>query len=243
MKQVHITLQGKGGIGKSYVSSLVAQNILDKKEPLICFDTDPINATLSGFKTLNVRTLDLMVDNRVNEGRFDEMVEIIHNEDSHFVVDTGAASFVPLSNYIVQHEVLKMISESGKQPIIHTVIAGGFALKNTLSDFATIAEQMNEQLPGEANIVVWLNEQFGKIENNGKTFEESKAYQAHKDKVISIVKLPRLNEDTYGKTIEELITNRHTFAEAMDSTTYRLMAKQRIKVYSRGVYEQMRGIC
>ena len=32
MKQVHITLQGKGGIGKSYVTALVAQNLMDRGE-------------------------------------------------------------------------------------------------------------------------------------------------------------------------------------------------------------------
>jgi len=47
MKQVHITLQGKGGIGKSYVTSLIAQNLMDRGEEVICIDTDPINATLS----------------------------------------------------------------------------------------------------------------------------------------------------------------------------------------------------
>src|ERR1700677_2930123 len=153
MKQVNITLQGKGGIGKSFVSSLIAQNLKDKGEPVICIDTDPINATLSSFKALNVRQINLMVDRRINEAVFDEMMEIILNEDSHFVIDNGAASFGPLSNYLILHDALKVIVDAGKQPIIQTVIAGGLALSNTLSDFAELAEQM----PSEAAMVVWLN--------------------------------------------------------------------------------------
>ena len=235
MKQVNITLQGKGGIGKSFVSSLIAQNLMDKGEPVICIDTDPINATLSSFKALKVRQINLMVDRRINEGVFDEMMELILNEDSHFVIDNGAASFVPLSNYLILHDALKVIVDAGKQPIIQTVIAGGLALSNTLSDFAELAEQM----PPEAAMVVWLNEHMGTIGKDGKTFEESKAYQKYQDRVLSVIRLPRQNEDTFGRTIEQLIGERLTFTEALQSSAFRIMSKQRITVYRRGIYEQL----
>ena len=235
MKQVHITLQGKGGIGKSYVTSLVAQNLIDRGEEVICIDTDPINATLSSFKAFNAQRIDLLQDNRIKEGLFDDMMEQILNTDSHFVIDSGAASFIPLSNYLVQHDALGMIAEHGKQPVIHSVIAGGFALNNTLSDFA----QMAEQMPETAQIIVWLNEHFGKIEFDGKTFEQSKAYQKHKERVTGILRLPRQNEDTFGQTIEQLISERLTFTEALESDVFRIMSKQRITMYRRSIYDQL----
>jgi Anion-transporting ATPase len=235
MKQVHITLQGKGGIGKSYVTSLVAQNLLDQGEAVICIDTDPINATLSSFKAFKAQRIDLLQDNRIKEGLFDNMMEQILNTDSHFVIDSGAASFVPLSNYLISHDAIGMIADEGKQPIIHSIIAGGFALNNTLSDFAQIAEQM----PEGAQIWVWLNEHFGKIESDGKTFEQSKAYAKYKDKVNAIIRLPRQNEDTFGQTIEQLIAERLTFSEALDSEAFRIMSKQRITMYRRGIYDQL----
>ena len=235
MKQVHITLQGKGGIGKSYVTSLVAQNLIDRGEEVICIDTDPINATLSSFKAFKAQRIDLLQDNRIKEGLFDDMMEQILNTDSHFVIDSGAASFIPLSNYLVQHDALGMIAEHGKQPVIHSVIAGGFALNNTLSDFA----QMAEQMPETAQIIVWLNEHFGKIEFDGKTFEQSKAYQKHKERVTGILRLPRQNEDTFGQTIEQLIAERLTFTEALQSDIFRIMSKQRITMYRRGIYDQL----
>lgn len=235
MKQVNITLQGKGGIGKSFVSALIAQNLMDRGEPVICFDTDPINATLSSFKGLNVRQINLMTEKRINEGVFDEMMEAILTEDSHFVIDNGAASFVPLSNYLVVHDAIKVIVDAGKRPIIQTVIAGGLALSNTLSDFAQLAEQ----LPPEASIVVWLNEHTGKIAHDGKAFEQSKAYQKYRDRIIGIIRLPRQNEDTFGQTIEQLIRERLTFTEALDGNAFRIMSKQRITMYRRGIYEQL----
>jgi len=235
MKQVHITLQGKGGIGKSYVTSLVAQNRIVRGEEVICIDTDPINATLSSFKAFNAQRIDLLQDNRIKEGLFDDMMEQILNTESHFVIDSGAASFIPLSNYLIQHDALGMIAEHGKQPVIHSVIAGGFALNNTLSDFAQLAEQ----IPESAQILVWLNEHFGKIEFDGKTFEQSKAYQKHKERVSGILRLPRQNEDTFGQTIEQLIAERLTFTEALESDVFRIMSKQRITMYRRGIYDQL----
>ena len=163
------------------------------------------------------------------------MMEQILNTDSHFVIDSGAASFIPLSNYLIQHDALGMIAEHGKQPIIHSVIAGGFALNNTISDFAQLAEQM----PESAQIMVWLNEHFGKIEFDGKSFEQSKAYQKHKDRVTGLLRLPRQNEDTFGQTIEQLISERLTFTEALESDVFRIMSKQRITMYRRGIYDQL----
>jgi hypothetical protein len=132
-----------------------------------------------------------------------------------------------------------MIAKEGKQPIIHSIIAGGFALNNTLSDFAQIAEQM----PQEAQIWVWLNEHFGKIASDGKTFEQSKAYNKYKDRITAMIRLPRQNEDTFGQTIEQLISERLTFSEALESDVFRIMSKQRITMYRRGIYEQLAGIC
>jgi hypothetical protein len=44
---VHIILQGKGGVGKSFVSAILAQYFRTKPAPVHCLDTDPINATFA----------------------------------------------------------------------------------------------------------------------------------------------------------------------------------------------------
>jgi hypothetical protein len=238
LKQVHITLQGKGGIGKSYVTSIVAQNLLDKGEEVVCIDTDPINATLASIKALNAQKVDLLVNNRIREGQFDAMMEQILSTDSHFVIDSGAASFVPLSNYLIQHNAIEMIVDSGKQPIIHTIIAGGFALANTMSDFGQLARQLSE----DAQIIVWINEHFGPVVFEGKPFEESKVYTNNKERVHAIIRLPRQPEDTFGRTIEELINQRLTFKEALNSHQFHIMPKQRIAIYQRALYDQLNNV-
>ena len=62
---VHFILQGKGGIGKTLVSTLLAQWIGGKDDtPLRCYDTDQENATFSRYKAMNVKHVPVMTDAR-----------------------------------------------------------------------------------------------------------------------------------------------------------------------------------
>jgi len=172
MKKVHFILQGKGGIGKSFISALIAQFIQQADPDVLCLDTDPVNATFSSFPALKARSVALMeANNLIDESRFDDMMEEIFNTDSNVVVDNGAASFTPLSSYLLDNEAFTAIQEAGKEVVVHSVIAGGLAQDNTVSDFLNLTSQ----LPEGVQVVVWLNEHFGPIETNGKTFEEMKA--------------------------------------------------------------------
>lgn len=236
MKKVHFILQGKGGIGKSFVSTLIAQYIQQQDPDVLCLDTDPINATFSSFPILNVRSVTLLeANNTIDERRFDDMMEEIFESESNVVVDNGAASFTPLSSYLIDNEALTAIQEAGKEVVIHSVIAGGLAQDNTVSDFVNLTCQ----LPEGVQVVVWLNEHFGPIEANGKTFEEMKAYLDNKERVSAIIRLPKRTENTYGQDLATMLKKRLTFKEALASDVFRVMAKQRLKIMQRGIYEQL----
>lgn len=236
MKKVHITLQGKGGIGKSFVSIMIAQYIQRQDPELLCLDTDPINATFSTFPALHVRSIALLEgNNMINERGFDQMMEQIINSDSNVVIDNGAASYVPLSTYLIENQAFDIIQRAGKQVIVHSVIAGGLAQDNTVSDFAALTSQ----LPEGVGVVVWLNEYLGSIEFNGKIFEEMKAYIDNMHRVTAIIRLPKLTENTYGKDINTMMKHHLTFEEAVQSDIFYLMSKQRIKIVERNIYEQL----
>ncbi len=236
MKKVHFILQGKGGIGKSFVSTLIAQYVQQQDPDVLCLDTDPINATFSSFPTLNVRSVVLLeANNAINERRFDDMMEEILESESNVVVDNGAASFTPLSSYLIDNEALTAIQEAGKEVVIHSVIAGGLAQDNTVSDFVNLTSQ----LPEGVQVVVWLNEHFGPIEANGKTFEEMKAYLDNKERVTAIIRLPKRTDSTYGQDLAAMLKQRLTFKDALASDVFRVMAKQRLKIMQRSIYEQL----
>ena len=232
----HFTLQGKGGCGKSFVSTNLAQYFRSRSNKGKNVDTDPLNPTFSGFKDLDVQYLKILdSNNKIDERNFDQLMERVMTEDGTFVVDNGSSSFVPLSNYMIENNAYEMMKDAGRQVYIHTVVAGGQALPETLRGFANLAEQSREQ-----NIVVWVNEFYGDvISEDGRSFTEMKAYQSFSDKVKGIVRLPRRNPDTFGKDIQILLNKRLTFDEAIGGTEFSLMAKQRIKTVQREVFEQL----
>lgn len=235
MKQVHFTLQAKGGVGKSLIASLVAQYLLSRGESVEVVDTDPSNATLHGYKALNVQRLELMEGSTLNEGKFDALIMRIINEDTNFVVDNGASSFIPLNNYLIENDVVSMIAEHGKQVIVHTVIAGGSSLMDTLSGFADLVEQM----PEEVRIVVWLNDHFGKIEVEGKSFEEMNVYLKNKHRVYGIVRLVKQTPATFGADMERMLTAKLTFDEINNHPDFDLMKKSRLFRIKKDVYNQL----
>lgn len=235
MKQVHFTLQGKGGVGKSFVSSLIAQYLRASGNPVTVVDTDPVNATLAGYKAFNAERLELMEGGSLIERNFDKLIEQVVEVDTNFVIDNGAASFIPLSYYIAENDAINLIGENGKQVIIHTVITGGQAIRDTLAGFASLVEQM----PGNAEIIVWLNEFFGDIEAEGKTFEEMKVYQQNKDRVRGIVRIARQTGSTFGEDVKLMLDSKLTFDEVAVSEDFKLMAKSRLAKIKNSIFEQL----
>jgi hypothetical protein len=235
MPKVHITLQGKGGVGKSTGAAFVAQ-YLKKKGPgseNIC--TDPVNATFFGYKGLSVKRLQIMENDEINPRKFDELIEIIAATEGDVVIDNGASSFVPLSHYLISNQVPALLAEMGRQLVVHVVITGGQALLDTVSGFA----QLVSQFPEGTQFVVWLNPYYGPIEHEGKTFEQMKAYLNNKARVSAIVRLPALKEETYGVDLANMLQERLTFDEALARESLTIMTRQRLKIVQGMVFAQL----
>nr|AAP82043.1 putative transfer protein [Stenotrophomonas maltophilia] len=232
---VHFVLQGKGGVGKSFVASLIAQHARDASVPLGLIDTDPVNATFCGYKALNVDRLELMEEGTLVERRFDQAIERILGEDATFVLDNGAASFIPLSSYLLENDAIQMLLDSGRRVMIHTVVTGGQAMTDTLNGFNTLASQ----LPDGAELIVWLNEFFGPIEANDKSFEEMRVYLEHKDKVKGLITIYRQTGSTFGTDVQLMLENKLTFDEIATSSEFGLMAKQRLKTVQKSIWKQL----
>lgn len=233
--QIHLTLQGKGGVGKSMISSYIAQYMVSNNDDVIVVDTDPVNATLAGYKAFNTQRLELMVDGSLVERNFDKLMEEILEKDCNFIIDNGASSFIPLSYYIAENDAISLLTESGKQVIIHTVVTGGQALKDTLAGLVSLAEQ----IPGDAELIVWLNEYFGEIEADGKTFEQMNAYLKSRSRIKGIVKIARQTGSTFGEDVKMMLDRKMTFDEVKDSQEFGLMSKSRLTKIQKSIFEQL----
>lgn len=234
---VHISLQGKGGVGKSLVAAILAQYFAARKREVRCFDTDPVNATLAGYKALKVEHVDVMRNRAIHEKQFDALIETVCTADGVFVVDTGATTFVPLWNYILENEILTFLERHGRRVFVHSVVTGGQTLTDTLGGFAQVAQTTSER-----NIVVWLNEYFGEVTRDGKRFEEMKAYRENEAKVCGCVTILERNPNTYGDDVRRMLERRWTFAEAIASDQFSLVAKQRLAIVQRDLFAQLDGL-
>jgi hypothetical protein len=231
---IHLSLQGKGGVGKSLVASILAQYFQKRGEEPHCIDTDPVNHTLSQYESLRPHRLELLREGGIDQRGFDVLMEQLLTENGTFVVDNGASTFIPLWNYILENDVINVLQSAGRKLYVHTVVTGGQALVDTINGFRSVAESTTEQI-----IVVWLNEYFGKIERGGKKFEEMTAYQECEDKVFGSVHLVRRNQDTFGRDLEAVISQKLTLEEAIRDGHFTIMTKQRLKVMQRDWFGQL----
>ena len=62
---IHLTLQGKGGVGKSLVASILSQYFRHRGAEIHCIDTDPVNQTFSQYAELAAEHLQLMHDGKI----------------------------------------------------------------------------------------------------------------------------------------------------------------------------------
>lgn len=232
---VHLVLQGKGGIGKSVIASWLAEYLRQKGQQVHCVDGDPVNRSLAQYKALNAEKLDL-----INEGgvivrtRYDNLLERFATEKGAFVVDSGATAFLPLWSYIVETEMIRVLREAGRKVYVHCVISGGEMLNDSLLGFDTLARSAPDR-----DMVLWINEYFGPVARDGKTFDQMNVFQKHADKVLGSVGIPQRSPDTFGASVLFMREKKLTFTEAMESSDLLLAQKSRLQIVRRDLFEQL----
>lgn len=235
MANIHMTLQGKGGVGKSLIASVLAQYKADKEELALCVDTDPVNTSFHGFKNLNVRCLDIIENNKINTKRFDDLIEWIAQTSGDVVIDNGASVFIPMANYLIDYEIPDVLAGMNHQLFIHTILVGGQAFPDTMNGFVHLVEQF----PENTHFVIWLNEYWGRVEYDGMIFEDMKSYKENKERIHAILKWPELQKETFGYDLSYMLQERLTFKEALVCPKRNIMGKQRLKMIRDKIFRQL----
>ena len=234
---IHIIAQGKGGCGKSFAAVMLAQHLQAKYDNVKCIDTDPVNTTFTHFKGLKTTPLDLLENGQIDQIRFDGLVEQLITDNDHFVIDNGASCFIPLSTYLAENETLASLEVQGRQVYLHVLVGGGPEMKDCLAGFDLLAKMVEGR-----NIVVWENDFHGPVMIDGKSFQETKAFQKHQDKVFGIVKLSKRNPQTFGVDMNRMLSKKMTFTEAIDSTDFVFASKSRLHTVRKDIFSQLAAI-
>lgn len=119
---------------------------------------------------------------------------------------------------------------------MHVPIVGGQARDDTILGLTQLTQAFN------CSFVVWVNEYHGSIIKDNLEFEETKEYQAIKEKIKAIIYLNALSKDTFGKDLLELTSKNLTFDEAMQDKSFSLMSKQRLKIFKDKAFIQIGNI-
>ncbi|PRP69661.1 hypothetical protein BUE93_15670 [Chromobacterium amazonense] len=235
---IHTILQGKGGVGKSHIASIIAQAIRAIFGTLpLSIDTDPVNKTLMRYPALQARGLEILNgDNQIDSRQFDTMIEWLLEHDGPAVIDNGATSFVPATGYLAETGAIDVLNSAGRRVVIHTVLVGGQAFSDTVSGLQALLESTN------APIVVWENEFFGAVEKDGRRFQHSSLYNRHCDRIAGIVTLRRNSAALAGQDIAQLGIQGLTFAEAISSPEWGTMPKHRLRTIWNDYISQLEPI-
>ncbi|KZK96892.1 hypothetical protein PsW74_03844 [Pseudovibrio sp. W74] len=236
MKYVNIVLQGKGGAGKSFVSLCLSEFLRHKERKLIAIDTDPVNPTLHSYKALNCNLIRMMDNGEIDHRSFDQIVEgILEAEDeTHFVIDTGATTFLPMLKYLDENGVLDLLHESECEVAIHTVVSGGGAIDATISCVEKIFKVFPKQ-----KIIIWKNEYSGLAAKNDKPFEEMKVFKDNIERIYAVPTLKQRTGSSFNFDIQQMIEKRKTFSEAINDEAFGLMSRQRLKMVQNDVFSQL----
>jgi hypothetical protein len=211
--KIHMVLQGKGGAAKSTDAAFMAQFLLDRGKEIQCIDTDPVNASLCGYKALNVRPIQIMEDGDINQRAWDTLVEILCRSKTDVVVDNGATSFTSLLSYVDKNSSLKVVADFGHTVYIHIPIAGGDSLQYCLSGMTQIIETLK---PQGTRFAIWLNPFLGPIERKGQHFEQFEEYIANKANIEALIHVPAfVPHETFGRDMAYLLATNLTLAEAL----------------------------
>lgn len=233
MKLCNLILMSKGGVGKSFISWVLAQYGVAKGYSTYCADTDPGNPTFAGYQALQVQYIDIANDEmQIDRLRFDDLVENIAAHDGYSVIDTGSTTFFPLMSYITEARTFDTLKEEGVRVLIHVPIVGGSAVKETLAALQKILECT------DAEVVIWLNGYFGTVELNGKPITETQLYKKYQGRVVGVVNIKTRASDTFGMDFSNLLGNKLTFDE-ISSHKFKLSEKQRFVEVRRELFDQL----
>ncbi|MNR84312.1 CobQ/CobB/MinD/ParA nucleotide binding domain protein [compost metagenome] len=238
MNGIHLVLQGKGGVGKSLIAMLLAQYFQRSGVKIICADTDPVNRTFSKYTALDVAAIDIAEGGIVVQKKFDPLMETIVFTDANFVIDNGAATFLPLTRYLAENDIYQIMAEHGKKVYIHSVLVGGQAQSDTYDGLADLIGKVGKS----AQVAIWENEFWGKVEFDGVPITGSKLYkEADKaGKIAGVVKIIDRNQsDTFTGDIKQMTRANFTLAEVMNSPDFNFLAKNRLRKFVGDVFTEL----
>ncbi len=226
MANIHFIGGEKGGVGKSLVSRLVAQYLIDKELPFLGFDTDRSHGALlrfyAGFAS------PVLID---RYEALDSIIEAaVEQPDRRLLVDLAAQTHDPLVKWMDESGVLDMAGESGFTITYWHVMDSG-------RDSVDLLKKLLDRFGARLNYVLVRNQMrgddFGMLEQSGEQ-DRALGFGAH------VVTIKHLSDSI----IQKIDASSSSFWAAQHDadksrTGLGMMDRQRLKMWLRDAYQQI----
>lgn len=208
-KNVHIVMQAKGGVGKTFISWIMGQFLREKHPKLLIVDTDPTNQSLSIYKNLKPMFVDFLEGRRnIEVGQLDKLFDLITTSEDDLVIDTGSSSFVQLNTFLSLERADEVLTSINCNLFIHVPIVGGESRKECLLKLSSLIKNVPN-----AMFIAWINNYPVPVfsenpkDDEPASFEDTEVFIENKRRFKCIIVLPAFPEDTSGKTLKLITKN------------------------------------
>lgn len=218
-KQIHLILNGKGGVGKSFFATNLIQYLKDHQVEHVAIDTDNENSTLKRFHP-DARFLNIGQPRQLDE-LFDAL-----EQSPLVVVDCRAASTDIFLSYFAELEVFDILASLGASL---TVISPVNHDLDSVEQVKTLAQSFQHR----CRYVIVRNQAHS---------EQFSIYDASKTRTRLLDEL-RATEITMPKLYDWLVAKLNQLnvpiSQAIQHSSFSLLDRQRLKNWQRQFEEQI----
>lgn len=225
---IHLVGGEKGGVGKSVVARLIAQNFIDRALPFVALDADGSHGALLRYYRDYARAIDL-----TDVASTDQIMELATETEQRVLVDLPAQSDRMLSKWIKEGGILDLAKETGVTVVFWHVMDDG-------KDSVSTLERLLDRHGKAAAYVVVKNQGRGK---DFSYFDASTARAKADSLGATVVELAELNPGVMQKI------DRHdaSFWAAVHNPgfaggSFSRMDRQRIRVWLESVFKDWGGL-
>jgi len=238
-KQVHFTINQKGGCGKTHLSFLLLSWAKRNNISSMGIDTDPNNSSLADYQGLPVKTIEIMDEEglEILPQKWDSLIYYLLDDSKEdiVVIDVGATAFGSIISYLVTSNIFTEILNEKFDIYLNIPIIGGEALYDTLNGMSHLVTLFGK----ECNIIVWENEHFGKVvDEQGRGLEELDSYLSSKNHIDGLIQIKKMHL-LHELAVEKMKKSKLTYEETLLNSNFQLLERSRINMVLNSSFKAM----
>ncbi len=228
MANIHFIGGEKGGVGKSVLTRVIAQFLIDRNIPFTGYDTDRSHGSFARF--YSDFAAPVLVDSFESVDRIVESV--VTDPKRPALVDLAAQTLRPLKQWIDASGMTELLAETGNKAVFWHV------LDDTKDSLATL-DDLFAAFGTTVSYVVVLNHGRG---SSFALFEASPQKTKAEEHGATVIQLQRLHEASMRK-IDRFDTSFWAAINRSDGeAALGLLERQRVKMWLRRAYQELEPI-